>query len=339
MSYISGSLGFTWQVSSSSGQPRMSPTTSRSWVWFRENIHWPVLKKSRKRKTISMLWLFYRLRLFLEGVDDVEELLFQFLFLWLINQLLICFSCKPVSWTSFALSSSYNSKPNQESKTALENVINKLYLLRVLQLGMAIWREFATTLWVQMLYLPATFLPFSSSLSLLLCPQSSLWNPIGEKKKWAHMITQCVFSLVWCNMAIWLSIYLFKLMLQFLLHTFQQRSLPLCWNKWTESHHAIWTVHASIKHVHLALYLIIIFIIRHCLAIIFTWWNTYNHTQYKIIKTPLKREEKNWFRIETRLPVMDCSDCSISQQAVIASIAWTQTWCWSCSLNEHKRTT
>jgi hypothetical protein len=38
----------------------------------------------------------------------VEEdgLLCQFLFLWLMNQLLICFSCSPVSWTSRALSSS-----------------------------------------------------------------------------------------------------------------------------------------------------------------------------------------------------------------------------------------
>lgn len=37
---------------------------------------------------------------------DVWELLCQFLFLWLMNQLLICFSCRPVSSTSFALSSS-----------------------------------------------------------------------------------------------------------------------------------------------------------------------------------------------------------------------------------------
>ena len=56
----------------------------------------------RKRKSC-----YYRLRLLLERVDDVEELLFQFLFLWLINQLLICFNCKPVSSTSLALSSSY----------------------------------------------------------------------------------------------------------------------------------------------------------------------------------------------------------------------------------------
>ena len=40
---------------------------------------------------------------------DVWELLCQFLFLWLMNQLLICFSCRPVSSTSFALSSSCTS--------------------------------------------------------------------------------------------------------------------------------------------------------------------------------------------------------------------------------------
>ncbi|KAI8570538.1 hypothetical protein RHMOL_Rhmol01G0042100 [Rhododendron molle] len=40
-----------------------------------------------------------------EFVED-EGLLCQFLFLWLMNQLLICFNCKPVSCTNLALSSS-----------------------------------------------------------------------------------------------------------------------------------------------------------------------------------------------------------------------------------------
>lgn len=48
---------------------------------------------------------FHLLRLLFE-TDDDEELLCQFLFLWLMNQLFICFNCKPVSCTSFTLSSS-----------------------------------------------------------------------------------------------------------------------------------------------------------------------------------------------------------------------------------------
>lgn len=48
---------------------------------------------------------FYLLRFDFKEVTD-WELLCQLRFLWLMNQLLICFSCKPVSSTSFALSSS-----------------------------------------------------------------------------------------------------------------------------------------------------------------------------------------------------------------------------------------
>jgi len=48
----------------------------------------------------------YLLRLDFREVTD-WELLCQFRFLWLMNQLLICFSCNPVSSTSFALSSSW----------------------------------------------------------------------------------------------------------------------------------------------------------------------------------------------------------------------------------------
>lgn len=40
------------------------------------------------------------------GVVEEDGLLCQFLFLWLMNQLLICFNCKPVSCTNLALSSS-----------------------------------------------------------------------------------------------------------------------------------------------------------------------------------------------------------------------------------------
>lgn len=49
----------------------------------------------------------YLLRLDFRDVTDCE-LLCQLRFLWLMNQLLICFSCNPVSSTSFALSSSCN---------------------------------------------------------------------------------------------------------------------------------------------------------------------------------------------------------------------------------------
>lgn len=52
--------------------------------------------------------LIYLLRLLFKTVD-VEGLLCQFLFLWLINQLFICFNCKPVSDTNLALSSSWKS--------------------------------------------------------------------------------------------------------------------------------------------------------------------------------------------------------------------------------------
>lgn len=45
------------------------------------------------------------LRLLFNTVE-VDGLLCQFLFLWLINQLFICFNCKPVSCTNLALSSS-----------------------------------------------------------------------------------------------------------------------------------------------------------------------------------------------------------------------------------------
>lgn len=38
----------------------------------------------------------YLLRLVFKAAED-EELLCQFLFLWLMNQLFICFSCNPVS--------------------------------------------------------------------------------------------------------------------------------------------------------------------------------------------------------------------------------------------------
>lgn len=48
----------------------------------------------------------YLLRLLFVTVED-DGLLCQFLFLWLMNQLLICFSCKPVSCTNLALSSSW----------------------------------------------------------------------------------------------------------------------------------------------------------------------------------------------------------------------------------------
>lgn len=52
------------------------------------------------------IWIYvYLLRLLFNAVE-VEALLCQFLFLWLINQLLICFNCKPVSCTNLALSSS-----------------------------------------------------------------------------------------------------------------------------------------------------------------------------------------------------------------------------------------
>lgn len=50
--------------------------------------------------------LIYLLRLLFKTVD-VEGLLCQFLFLWLMNQLFICFNCKPVSCTNLALSSSW----------------------------------------------------------------------------------------------------------------------------------------------------------------------------------------------------------------------------------------
>ena len=84
----------------------------------------------RKRKSC-----YYRLRLLLESVDDVEELLFQFLFLWLINQLLICFNCKPVSSTSLALSSSYKRNSKTKSKTAFQKRPNKLFLAEAFTVG------------------------------------------------------------------------------------------------------------------------------------------------------------------------------------------------------------
>mgnify|MGYP007105615508 CR=1 FL=1 len=54
-----------------------------------------------------LLFLSYLLRLDLRTEDD-DGLLCQFLFLWLMNQLLICFNCNPVSWTSLAFSSSWS---------------------------------------------------------------------------------------------------------------------------------------------------------------------------------------------------------------------------------------
>jgi len=39
------------------------------------------------------------------------------------------------------------------------------------------------------------------------------------------------------------------------------------------------------------------------------------------------------------VPVRLCRDCSISQQAITASIAWTRTCCCNCSLKEHSNKT
>lgn len=57
--------------------------------------------ETRKTREISHL-----LRFVLEPVED-EGLVCQFLFLWLMNQLFICFNWSPVSWTNLALSSSW----------------------------------------------------------------------------------------------------------------------------------------------------------------------------------------------------------------------------------------
>lgn len=56
-------------------------------------------------------WSLYLLRFDFKAVTD-WELLCQLRFLWLMNQLLICFSCNPVSSTSFALSSSCKNASN-----------------------------------------------------------------------------------------------------------------------------------------------------------------------------------------------------------------------------------
>lgn len=74
--------------------------TTTVWSENQVGVHVKVPIWENGRRTYLFRLLF--------GVDD-EGLLCQFLFRWLMNQLLICFSCKPVSCTSLALSSSWQS--------------------------------------------------------------------------------------------------------------------------------------------------------------------------------------------------------------------------------------
>lgn len=70
-------------------------THVRFQIWRLEHIHGD-----------NYIRFVYLLRLDFKEVTD-WELLCQLRFLWFMNQLLICFSCNPVSSTSFALSSSW----------------------------------------------------------------------------------------------------------------------------------------------------------------------------------------------------------------------------------------
>lgn len=72
---------------------------------YRNKIGWNPQEYNVMKLQHVLQWE-YLLRLLFETLE-VEGLLCQFLFLWLMNQLFICFNCKPVSWTNLALSSSW----------------------------------------------------------------------------------------------------------------------------------------------------------------------------------------------------------------------------------------
>lgn len=72
---------------------------------YRNKIGWNPQEYNVMKLQHVLQWE-YLLRLLFETLE-VEGLLCQFLFLWLMNQLFICFNSKPVSWTNLALSSSW----------------------------------------------------------------------------------------------------------------------------------------------------------------------------------------------------------------------------------------
>lgn len=126
-------------------------------------------------------------------------------------------------------------------------------------------------------------------------------------------------------------------MLQLLPHTLHQRPFALCRDKRAESH-AVMTIHASIKQVCIAVDLVV-FIIRHRSTRAFTGGNSCSSSLHKKLKLGCSRAMITTITEKKTLPVKLCSDCSISQQAITASMACTRTCCCSCSLKEQSNKT
>ena len=116
--------------------------------------------------------------------EDVG-LLCQFRLRWLMNQLLICFSCNPVSCTSRALSSSCISWDRavvyHEQKLVAYVSSEMVFTWCHVQLGMATWNEPATKPSIWMRYPQEVYQLCACGEFLLWYQRAFLCTPTGRK--------------------------------------------------------------------------------------------------------------------------------------------------------------